>query len=302
MWRLAAFASGGAFGVAFGVGSMLSGISAQENEETVRQTINHQQQHNRITIDWSKARDRARVLANRVKEGSGSPGLLMAVGVDGKIVCSEGLGFADIENGVRCDRETRMRVASISKPVTMLAVARLWEEGKLDLDAPIQRYSTFPEKTFDGEPVSITTRQLVSHVAGIRHYKANGDKEDKKEKRKDAVQANTKKSNLKKGIPKDAQQSSLTYSAGEYGRAEYFIKDQFDSVEQSLKLFANDDLLHRPGSKYLYSTHGWTLVSAVVEGAAKEDFLTYLTKMLSGLGLRYITPEYQQSLIYGRAR
>lgn len=47
-----------------------------------------------------------------------------------------------------------MRVASISKSFTMTAVAKLWEEGRLDLDAPVQKYvPEFPEKEFDGEKV-----------------------------------------------------------------------------------------------------------------------------------------------------
>lgn len=47
-----------------------------------------------------------------------------------------------------------MRIASISKSITMAAVAKLWEQGKLDLDKPVQHYvPEFPSKTFDGKPV-----------------------------------------------------------------------------------------------------------------------------------------------------
>ena len=52
--------------------------------------------------------------------------------------------------------------------------AKLWEEGKLDLDVPIQKYvASFPEKTFRGTPVTITTRHLLSHLGGIRDYNKN---------------------------------------------------------------------------------------------------------------------------------
>lgn len=52
-----------------------------------------------------------------------------------------------------------MRIASISKSITMAALAKLWENGKVDLEQPVQHYvPDFPKKTFDGEPVSI--RQL----------------------------------------------------------------------------------------------------------------------------------------------
>src|SRR5437899_487536 len=63
--------------------------------------------------------------------------------------------------------ETQFRIGSVSKPLTADAVAQLYEAGKLDLDAPVQRYvPTFPQKG-----ALITTRLLGGHLAGIRHYK-----------------------------------------------------------------------------------------------------------------------------------
>lgn len=48
-----------------------------------------------------------------------------------------------------------MRIASISKPLTAAAAARLIEEGKLDLDVPVQKYvPEFPQKQFEGKDVS----------------------------------------------------------------------------------------------------------------------------------------------------
>lgn len=65
--------------------------------------------------------------------------------------------------------------------------AKLWEEGKLDLDAPIQKYViSFPEKSFRGSPVTLTTRHLLSHLGGIRHYQkpTTSSEENKTEKEK----------------------------------------------------------------------------------------------------------------------
>ena len=99
------------------------------------------------------------------------PGAVLAVSKDGKLVCSVGLGYSDVENGVPCSPLTVMRVASISKAMSAVALMQLWEKGKVDLDAPIQKYVPyFPEKEFEGKPVTITTRQLLTHTAGIRHY------------------------------------------------------------------------------------------------------------------------------------
>lgn len=69
--------------------------------------------------------------------------------------CYSGFGYADLENRVPCRPETVLRIASISKPLTSAAAARLCEEGKLDLDVPVQKYvPEFPKKQFDGKDVS----------------------------------------------------------------------------------------------------------------------------------------------------
>jgi CubicO group peptidase (beta-lactamase class C family) len=61
---------------------------------------------------------------------------------------------------------TRFRVGSVSKSLTAAALGLLVEEGKLDLDAPVQRYvPAFPRKRWP-----VTTRQAAGHLAGIRHY------------------------------------------------------------------------------------------------------------------------------------
>ena len=84
----------------------------------------------------------------------GCPGLVVAVSVDGKEVWAEGLGYADVENRVRCHSGTIMRIASISKCITMAAVARLWEAGKLDIDKPVGDYiPSWPEQVFQGQKV-----------------------------------------------------------------------------------------------------------------------------------------------------
>jgi serine beta-lactamase-like protein LACTB, mitochondrial len=96
----------------------------------------------------------------------GTPGLALAVAVDGKIVYSEGFGYADLEERVPVWPTTKFRIGSISKPLTATALMQLVEAGKLDLDAPVQKYvPSFPDK---GSP--ITVRMVAGHLAGIRHY------------------------------------------------------------------------------------------------------------------------------------
>ncbi|VDM73197.1 unnamed protein product [Strongylus vulgaris] len=103
---------------------------------------------------------------------AGIPGLSVGVSVNGHVVWREGFGFANVESGSQCTGDTVMRIASISKPITATIAARLVQSGKLDLDKPIQDYlPDFPQKKYDGKPVTISVRQLLSHTGGIRHYK-----------------------------------------------------------------------------------------------------------------------------------
>lgn len=107
----------------------------------------------------------------RVMAEQGIPGAVVCVAVDGEEAWSEGLGYADLENGVHCSPQTVMRIASISKSLSAVAVLQLWERGLLDLDTPVQSYvPEFPLKTYNGSAVEVTCRQLLSHQAGIRHY------------------------------------------------------------------------------------------------------------------------------------
>jgi serine beta-lactamase-like protein LACTB len=55
--------------------------------------------------------------------------------------------------------------------------------------------------------------------------------------------------------------------------AEYFSNDEFTSVAEALEVFINDELLFKPGNQFSYSSYNYTLLSAVMEQAAKRPFL-----------------------------
>jgi serine beta-lactamase-like protein LACTB len=98
---------------------------------------------------------------------SGIPGLSLAIVDAGVVRYEAGFGFADVENEVEAGPRTVYRLASVSKPITAVAVLRLYEQGRLDLDAPVWRYCPeFPEK-----PWPVTARELLAHQGGIRHYR-----------------------------------------------------------------------------------------------------------------------------------
>lgn len=96
----------------------------------------------------------------------------VAVSVNGKTAWSAGFGYSNVEDMSPCRPDTVMRIASVSKCVAAALVLKHCEDGLIDLDAPVQKYvPSFPKKTFQGEQVTITTRLLLSHLSGIRHYK-----------------------------------------------------------------------------------------------------------------------------------
>lgn len=76
-------------------------------------------------------------------------------------------GYADLENKVPAKPESAYRLASVTKPMTAIAVMQLVEKGKINLDAEVQTYVPyFPKKQWP-----VTVRQVLGHLGGISHYK-----------------------------------------------------------------------------------------------------------------------------------
>ena len=161
-----------------------------------------------------------------------APGVATSVVLNGQEVWSEGFGMADLENNVPVTPQTLFRLASVSKPITAVAAMELWERHQLDLDAPVQKYCpAFPQKKF-----SISTRQVLGHLGGIRHYRSDSDD--------DVEVSNTK----------------------------HFA----DPIAGGLQFFANDPLVAKPGTKFQYSTHGFTLVGCAIEGASSRKYVDFV--------------------------
>ncbi|MBT8401121.1 MAG: class A beta-lactamase-related serine hydrolase [Rhodothermia bacterium] len=96
------------------------------------------------------------------------PGAAVALIEGGEIVYEKGFGMADIAEGKRVTPSTGFNIGSISKTVAAWGVMRLVEEGRIELDAPVQRYLTrwqLPESEYDA--TGVTVRRLLSHTAGL---------------------------------------------------------------------------------------------------------------------------------------
>lgn len=162
------------------------------------------------------------------------PGLAVAVVEQSKYQWSSGFGLADLEGNVPASEHTLFRLASISKTLTAVGAMQLWQLGQLDLDAAVQKYcAAFPRK-----PWPVTTRQVLGHVAGIRHYRS------------------------------DSQEDP------ESGNTRHFD----NPIEAGLDFFKDDPLLTPPGAHYHYSTQGYTLVGCVMEGASGTSYADYMRR------------------------
>ena len=120
---------------------------------------------------WGAAVEQGRQIARAGIVEKNLPGLSVAVGSGGDIVWAEGFGWADLERRVPVTPAMRFRIGHASNAVTSAAVGLLVERERLRLNDDIQKYvPAFPQKQWP-----ITLRQLMGHVAGVRHYDKEAD-------------------------------------------------------------------------------------------------------------------------------
>lgn len=191
---------------------------------------------------------------------SKAPGISIAVVTNNEFVWSEGFGMADLENSVPVTTKTLFRLASVSKPITAVAALQLWQQGKLDLDVPVQKYCpAFPVKS-DGP---ITTRELLGHMAGIRHYHL--------------------------GPVLDPKVGSTLH-----------LKDP---IKEGLNFFKDDPLVSKPGKEFHYSTYGFTVVGCAIEGVSGKKYEDYVTKaVLTPAGMTETLVDDRYEVIAHRTR
>lgn len=147
--------------------------------------------------------------------------------------------FYSVDKSV--NENTVFPVASISKWITSFGVLKLVEQGKLDLDKPVDSYLTrwhLPESEFDNNKV--TVRKLLSHSSGLIDDLGYGG-----------------------------------FSAGE----------TVQTIEESLTKASDTDYSggvaivgFEPGTKYMYSGAGYTILQLLIEEISGTSFQNYMTK------------------------
>src|SRR6266516_528540 len=103
----------------------------------------------------------ARLTREAQREGR-LPSLSAGVFRAGELVWSEAVGLADVEEGREATTDTQYAVASITKTFTASSVMQLRNEGKLDLDDPLERH--LPQVSHGTLPL----RRMLAHASGLQ--------------------------------------------------------------------------------------------------------------------------------------
>src|SRR5919109_1344416 len=176
------------------------------------------------------------------------PGLALAITKDGRLVYAGGFGLADKSTGQEASPTQLFRIASVSKPITPVAVMRLLEQGKLtSLDLKVfgpnsilgSQYAT-PDNNTSIE--SITVRQLLQHISGFT----------------------TKVDDMN-----DPMFQHTDYSTDEL-------------INWALKTKAP---INSPGSVYEYSNFGYKILGRVIAAKSGQSYEDYVRSVLASTGV-----------------
>ena len=125
--------------------------------------------------------DRIDSYLNKVIKENQIPGAVALIRRNNKIIYNKAFGYSDVENKIKYSTDDIFRIGSMTKAVTSLAILMLWEEGKFNLDDPIEKYipefknlkilTDFNEtdSTYLSKPANnkISIRHLLTHTSGI---------------------------------------------------------------------------------------------------------------------------------------
>lgn len=190
----------------------------------------------RVARHWQAFVDQGRIV-----------GGVLLLAQDGEVRYASARGWADRERGVPMQRQTRFRLASLSKLLTSITALRLCEMGVLALDAPVTCWlRDFRPRLADGREPVIELRHLLSHTAGLSYgfeqLPGNG-----------------------------------------YERAG--VSDGLDvtpiGLEENLRRLAGLPLLFEPGTAWGYSV-GTDVIGAVIEQATGESLGVALARWVTG--------------------
>ena len=193
-------------------------------------------------------------LQEHINEGD-IAGVVAAVSRDGKVVYFESLGLMDIASDKPMQKDTLFRTYSMTRQVTTIAALILYDQGKFEMNDPIQLY--LPE--FKDQTVLLSSDSLdISEV--------------------------------KPRVGDITIQHLITHTSGLGGRGsrlyrENKVRDKSISLDQMVSNAAGIPLFHNPGTEFRYGIHA-TILGKLIEvwsGKPLEEFLN--EELFSKLGM-----------------
>lgn len=183
------------------------------------------------------------------------PGAALAVTRQGKLVYARGFGFADVEQKEPVEPAALFRIASVSKPITAVAVMRLVEQGRLRLDDKVvDRMQLAPHVDRGAEPDKrwrqITIRHCLQHTGGWDREKS-GDPIGRPREIAQAL-----------GVPSPARPVDI------------------------VRFMMGRPLDFDPGSRHVYSNLGYLVLGRIIEKTTGENYESFVKKeLLTPLGI-----------------
>ncbi len=151
------------------------------------------------------------LLMQSLQQVNNVPGMSAAIYKDGKLIWHKEVGYADLENNIPVDTQTKFRFASVSKFITSIMLTKMVDDKKIDIQQNINHYlPDYPKKKS-----SFNSIQLASHTSGMAHYEEELD--EKKDLRPEIYQSAVDAMEIYKNRP------LKTISGSEYKYSSYGI-------------------------------------------------------------------------------
>ena len=183
------------------------------------------------------------------------PGGSLAIVREGKLIYSRGFGWADRDAKEPVQPESLFRIASVSKPITAVAILKLVEQGKLKLDDKVLDHLSFEPhleegKTFDERWNEVTIAHCLSHAGGW----------DRDVSYDPMFQAIRMAKSLRVDLP-ILPEHIIRYQLGQ-------------------------PLDFNPGERYAYSNFGYSLLGRIIEKVTGQPYEKYVQQeVLRPLGI-----------------
>ncbi|MHA2179811.1 MAG: serine hydrolase domain-containing protein [Promethearchaeota archaeon] len=183
----------------------------------------------------------------RIMTRSKIPGISLAILSGDKVVYAKGFGARNLKRNLPATQNTLYGIGSCTKSFTALAVMQLVQEGKLELNDPVEKYVPFKLKAKE-QPITI--HNLLSHSSGIPGL----------------------------GIGKILSTRLLSLSSMNqyYDPPPICSWDDFFSHVNG----ASEEIINKPGEKYRYFNSGYTILGKIIETLSNKSFEEYIREKI----------------------